>query len=859
MECSCRLWPSPGMYAVTSVWLVSRTRATLRSAEFGFFGVVVYTRVHTPRRCGEPLRAGVFDFPTFEVRPLRTSCWIVGTTSPLSSRAEPGRSPAVVVLASGADRTRHPRRRGVARSHLPPARWSVAAVGRWARDGRVRSARALTSARPGVPRADTSRARRRGRSARDITEGPTARARFTRLPGTSGVVKGAGHMPTGARRRRLGLRRRAPVRCGTRRCGTSAVVAEVQVLERDRLAGAHAERREVDLVVAEARVELRLRLLGGLDLDLGVPGKTGTGRDELTDDDVLLEAEQRVATTAHRRLGEHAGRLLEGGGREPRVGRERRLRDAHELGTAGGRLATLRHGPAVRVLEAAALGELARQEVRVARVEDRDPTQHLAHDDLDVLVVDVHALGAVDLLDLVHQVLLRGARAEDAQDLLRVHGTLHELRADGDVLPVLHEQARTLGHRVGDLLGAVVRGEDETARALGVVDRDAARELRDGRLTLGGAGLEELRDTRQTLRDVVRGRHTTGVEGTHRQLRARLADRLGRDDAHGLADVDELARRERAAVALGARADARLARQDRADLRLADAGLDGRVDEEVARVVARLRDDVAVRVDEVGREGARVHARLHLGVADEDAPELLGDRQREATLRAAVLLADDDVLRDVHQTTREVARVGGPQRGVRQTLAGAVRRDEVLEDGQALAVVGLDRARDDLALRVRHEAAHAGDLTDLHPVTTGTRADHAVHGVAVVRLEVLAHDRRDLVRRLGPDLDELLTALVVRDETTVVLLLDLERALLVLLEDDGLLLGRRHVGDRDRDARAGRPAEAGGLQRVERRRDLDLRVALRELVDDRREALLVDDRVHVRVVDGERLVEQGAT
>ena len=41
MECSCRLWPTPGMYAVTSIWLVSFTRATLRSAEFGFFGVVV--------------------------------------------------------------------------------------------------------------------------------------------------------------------------------------------------------------------------------------------------------------------------------------------------------------------------------------------------------------------------------------------------------------------------------------------------------------------------------------------------------------------------------------------------------------------------------------------------------------------------------------------------------------------------------------------------------------------------------------------------------------------------------------------------------------------------------------------------
>jgi hypothetical protein len=36
--------------------------ATLRSAELGFFGVVVYTRVHTPRFWGDPARAGTFDF-----------------------------------------------------------------------------------------------------------------------------------------------------------------------------------------------------------------------------------------------------------------------------------------------------------------------------------------------------------------------------------------------------------------------------------------------------------------------------------------------------------------------------------------------------------------------------------------------------------------------------------------------------------------------------------------------------------------------------------------------------------------------------------------------------------------------------
>jgi hypothetical protein len=47
--------------------------ATLRSAEFGFFGVVVYTRVQTPRRCGQSCIAGDLDFVTSALRPWRTS------------------------------------------------------------------------------------------------------------------------------------------------------------------------------------------------------------------------------------------------------------------------------------------------------------------------------------------------------------------------------------------------------------------------------------------------------------------------------------------------------------------------------------------------------------------------------------------------------------------------------------------------------------------------------------------------------------------------------------------------------------------------------------------------------------------
>ena len=66
------------MYAVTSKPEVRRTRATLRSAELGFFGVEVYTRVQTPRRSGQDFKAGDFVLALRRERSVRISCWMVG-------------------------------------------------------------------------------------------------------------------------------------------------------------------------------------------------------------------------------------------------------------------------------------------------------------------------------------------------------------------------------------------------------------------------------------------------------------------------------------------------------------------------------------------------------------------------------------------------------------------------------------------------------------------------------------------------------------------------------------------------------------------------------------------------------------
>src|SRR3982751_1803952 len=97
-ECSCRLCPTPGMYVVTSIPLVRRTRATLRSAEFGFFGVCVNTRTQTPRFCGLFCSAGLLVFVRTFSRPLRTSWLIVGTGTPKKTHGKQGQPPFSEVL-----------------------------------------------------------------------------------------------------------------------------------------------------------------------------------------------------------------------------------------------------------------------------------------------------------------------------------------------------------------------------------------------------------------------------------------------------------------------------------------------------------------------------------------------------------------------------------------------------------------------------------------------------------------------------------------------------------------------------------------------------------------------------------------
>ncbi len=303
-------------------------------------------------------------------------------------------------------------------------------------------------------------------------------------------------------------------------------------------------------------------------------------------------------------------------------------------------------------------------------------------------------------------------------------------------------------------------------------------------------------------------RRAADVEGAHGELGARLADRLRRDDADGLADVDRRAARKIAPVADRADAGLDLAGQRRTDAHRLDAGLLDGIDVALVDQRARLDDQIA---------GHRMLDVVERGAAEDTLAErghdLAGIDDRlhgQAVVGAAIDLGDDAVLRHVDETPGEVPGVRRLQRGIGQTLAGAVGRVEVLEHGQAFLEVRDDRRLDDLARRLGHQAAHAGKLAHLGRRAAGAGMAHHVDRVhrlltAIVleldRLDAGHHLVGDLFRALRPGVDDLVVLLALGDQAVIVLLLvflgqrlGVGNQLGLGLRDDHVVLAERNAG-----------------------------------------------------------------
>ncbi len=207
-------------------------------------------------------------------------------------------------------------------------------------------------------------------------------------------------------------------------------------------------------------------------------------------------------------------------------------------------------------------------------------------------------------------------------------------------------------------------------------------------------------------------------------------------------------------------------------------------------------------------------------------------------------VGDDRVLRDVDETARQVARVRGLQRGVGETLAGAVRRVEVLENREAFLEVGDDRALDDFARRLRHQAAHAGELLHLRRRTARSGVRHHVDRIdrdLAVGLRsfltaeiscIIASAMRSVALR--PGVDHLVVLLALRDQAVLVLLLVFLRERARLLDHLPLGVRHDHVVLAERDAGLERMMEAERHDAVAEDHRLLLAAVAIDRVDHRR-------------------------
>ncbi len=269
-----------------------------------------------------------------------------------------------------------------------------------------------------------------------------------------------------------------------------------------------------------------------------------------------------------------------------------------------------------------------------------------------------------------------------------------------DVLAFLHLEARAVDDRVA--LAVAALGVLHDQRTAAVHDDQVAVLRLDDLQAVEPRRAGVARLERRLLGDA--RRRAADVERSHRQLRAGLADGLRRDDADRLPELDHLAGGEVAAVALRADAAPRRAGEHRPDLHLLDARF-------LNRGRGRLVHDLVHFDDRLA--GERVGDALERRAADDAVAQRLDDlalfddgARFDAVHGAAIRLVDDHVLRDVDEAAREVARVGGLERRIGQTLARAVGRDEVLQHREAFTEVRRDRGLDDFARRLGHQAAH---------------------------------------------------------------------------------------------------------------------------------------------------------
>src|SRR5690606_10174108 len=191
-----------------------------------------------------------------------------------------------------------------------------------------------------------------------------------------------------------------------------------------------------------------------------------TRRDQATHDHVLLQATQVVFLAGHGRLGEDAGGFLEGGSRDERLRRQRRLGDTQQQAVIARQHLVFTLEALDFLADTRELNLLALDEGRLAHLGDLDLAQHLANDRLAVLVVELHPPQPVNLLYFVDDVAGQLGFTQQAQDVVRIEGTVGNDFALLHALTLEHVELAPLRNQLLMHLATIFRWNDHTYLAL---------------------------------------------------------------------------------------------------------------------------------------------------------------------------------------------------------------------------------------------------------------------------------------------------------------------------------------------------------------------------------------------------------
>ena len=253
------------------------------------------------------------------------------------------------------------------------------------------------------------------------------------------------------------------------------------------------------------------------------------------------------------------------------------------------------------------------------------------------------------------------------------------------------------------------------------------------------------------------------------------------------------------------------------------------------------------------KSSAAVRPRMRVASEATTWPASMIARMRMPPVEPQSYHRDDRILRDIDQAPGEIARIRGFQGGVGEAFAGAMGRVEILEHGEPFLEVRDDRALDDLARRLGHQAAHRRELLHLRRRSARAGMRHHVDRVdrLVAAVFVLLHGRNarhhllgELVGAFRPGIDNLVVFFALRDQAVIILLLIFLGECARLGDNARLGLRHDHVVLAEGNAGLERLAEAERHDPVAEDHRLLLTAIAVDDVDHVRDLLLRHELVH---------------